>query len=79
MDRDQSGAGLAVLGAFLLGGIIGAGLALLTAPRSGRDTRGEIGRWANDTYGRAGEKLGEIGERVKSRVRHKLEEVEEKI
>ncbi len=79
MDRDQGGTGLAILGAFALGSIIGAAIALLTAPRSGRESRGEIGRWATDTYGRAGEKLGQIGERVKSRVRQKLEEVEEQI
>lgn len=32
------------LSGFLAGGIAGAGAALLLAPRSGRDTRGRVGR-----------------------------------
>lgn len=33
-----------IAGAFLLGGLIGAGLALLYAPRSGKETRRDISR-----------------------------------
>jgi gas vesicle protein len=36
----------AVAGAFLLGGLIGAGIALLYAPKSGRETRKDISRAA---------------------------------
>ncbi len=43
----------AVAGAFLLGGLIGAGIALLYAPKSGKDTRRYIRRKAED----AGEQI----------------------
>jgi gas vesicle protein len=36
----------AVAGAFLLGGLIGAGIALLYAPKSGRETRRDISKAA---------------------------------
>lgn len=36
----------AVAGAFLLGGLIGAGIALLYAPKSGRETRKDISKAA---------------------------------
>jgi len=35
-----------IAGAFLLGGLIGAGIALLYAPKSGRETRKEISKAA---------------------------------
>lgn len=36
----------AIAGAFLLGGLIGAGIALLYAPKSGRETRKDISKAA---------------------------------
>ncbi|MEK7307738.1 MAG: YtxH domain-containing protein, partial [Nitrospirota bacterium] len=34
-----------ILGAFLIGGIVGAGLALIFAPQSGKKTRKDISRF----------------------------------
>jgi len=55
-----------VAGAFLLGGLIGAGLALLYAPRSGRETRGDISRTArrikNDAVGLVDDTIQSVDE-----------------
>ncbi|MDR0350592.1 MAG: YtxH domain-containing protein, partial [Coriobacteriales bacterium] len=40
------------LGSFLLGGAIGAGVALLFAPRSGEETRALIAEKADECWGR---------------------------
>lgn len=79
MDDDRGSSGLAILGAFILGGLVGAGIALLTAPKSGHDTREQMGRWASEKYGKAGEKLGELGEKVREKVREKLTRTEEEV
>jgi gas vesicle protein len=47
--------GGSVLGAFLLGGLVGAVLGLLFAPRSGKETREMIAERAEDYWGEAGE------------------------
>lgn len=45
LDRDDSGT---ILISFLVGGIVGAGLALLLAPQSGKKTRRQIIDLAED-------------------------------
>jgi len=59
--------------AFLVGGAIGAGLALLFAPASGNETRRKIkegfedaGDWAKDRYQDARYKVAEGSDKVKS-------------
>ena len=47
MKEEGYGSG-AVLMSFLLGGIVGAGLALLLAPQSGEETRKKIREFADD-------------------------------
>lgn len=47
--------GGSVFGAFLLGGLVGAVLGLLFAPRSGKETREMIADRAEDYWGQAGE------------------------
>jgi gas vesicle protein len=65
----------AVAGAFLLGGLIGAGIALLYAPKSGRETRKDISKAAKkikrdsvelveDTIQSVDEFVGEVKERA---------------
>jgi gas vesicle protein len=47
--------GGSVFGAFLLGGLLGAVLGLLFAPRSGKETRDMLTDRANEYWGQAGE------------------------
>ncbi len=42
---DHNHNGGAILGAFLLGGLVGAAVALLTAPKPGKETREDVYRW----------------------------------
>ncbi|MGO9612186.1 MAG: YtxH domain-containing protein [Dissulfurispiraceae bacterium] len=53
-----------VLLSFLLGGLVGAGLALLLAPQSGPDTRRKIREFAGDTAERTSEYLDEAKEKA---------------
>lgn len=79
MSKDTD-SGLAVLGAFIFGGLVGAAVALLTAPKTGKETREDLFRWtdgaaqrtretmqhlATDTGGRVRTFASETGERVK--------------
>ncbi len=50
---DDTNKGVKIIGAFLLGGMVGAGLALLLAPQSGKRTREDIGRIATKAKRRA--------------------------
>jgi gas vesicle protein len=56
--------GGSVFGAFLIGGLIGAVLGLLFAPRSGKETRDMLGEKANDYWGEAGEMYSQGMEKV---------------
>lgn len=42
-----------VTGALLFGGLLGAGVALMSAPRSGRESRRKIGDFAEEMKGKA--------------------------
>lgn len=48
MFHDDETNGAAVTISFLIGGIVGAGVALLFAPQSGKKTRGKIADLAED-------------------------------
>lgn len=65
MRHDEEGysAGSVVI-SFLLGGLVGAGVALLLAPKSGRETRQKIIEMADDVR----EKAEDYVEQVKGRV-----------
>jgi gas vesicle protein len=56
------------VGAFLLGALIGAGAALLFAPRAGRDTRSELRAGVDRLRDRAQETVREIQSSVAERV-----------
>ena len=62
-DRNCSGAG-GVLLAFLAGGLIGAGLALLYAPVTGREARERIGGLAGDLKKKTDEWAGDVKQKV---------------
>ena len=61
---DEKGCGGSCVVAFLLGGVIGAGLALLYAPVSGREAREKIGDLAGDLKKRAEGLSGDVKSKV---------------
>lgn len=78
--------GGSVLGSFLLGGLIGAVLGLLFAPRSGAETREMISERANEYWGEANEmyvtgkeKVTEVVATTKDTAVEKGEELRAKI
>jgi gas vesicle protein len=62
-DRCCSGSGGVML-AFLAGGLVGAGLALLYAPVSGREARERIGGLAGDLRKKTDEWTGDVKQKV---------------
>ena len=50
---------IATLGAFTLGAVVGAGVALLYAPRSGREMREELGARFGDVRDRVNERFAQ--------------------
>ena len=78
--RDEEcgyGAGSIFL-SFLLGGVVGAGLALLLAPQSGRETRQKIKQFTDDVKGKAVDYADEVKEKVTGSVERGKEFFEEK-
>jgi gas vesicle protein len=78
--------GGSVFGAFLLGGMIGAVLGLLFAPRPGVETREMLSDRANEYWGQAGEmyatgvdKVSEVVDSSKVTATEKSEQLREKI
>jgi len=78
--------GGSILGSFLLGGLIGAVLGLLFAPRSGAESREIIAEKANEYWGEAGEmyttgkeKVGEVVTTTKDVAAEKSEALRVKI
>ena len=55
-----------VLVSFLLGGLVGAGLALLFAPKSGSDTRQMIKEFAGDVRDKAQHYVEDVKDKVSS-------------
>ncbi|HOW54160.1 MAG TPA: YtxH domain-containing protein [Syntrophorhabdaceae bacterium] len=69
MGQQDSGfsAGTVLL-SFFIGGIIGAGVALLTAPKTGQETRKIIRDFAEDAKDKAEEYIGQVKETAGSYV-----------
>ncbi|OPX98792.1 MAG: YtxH-like protein [Syntrophorhabdus sp. PtaB.Bin047] len=69
MGQQDSGfsAGTVLL-SFFLGGIIGAGVALLTAPKTGEETRKMIREFAEDAKDKAEEYVGQVKEKASTLV-----------
>ncbi|MFA5353336.1 MAG: YtxH domain-containing protein [Thermodesulfovibrionales bacterium] len=67
--RNEEGFGAgSVLLSFLLGGMVGAGVALLMAPQSGQETRRRIREFTDDARDRASDYVSQTKERVSSTV-----------
>lgn len=68
MEYDNDTQLLNFVSGLLLGAAVGAGIALLTAPRSGRHTRRKIRRAADDVRVGAEDRWDELADEVKARV-----------
>ena len=64
MFHKEDDNGAVVLMSFLIGGIVGAGLALLFAPYSGRKMRGRIADMADDVRDYAGDYAKKLKDKV---------------
>ena len=62
MSDDQGHSDLALAFAFLAGALLGAGVALLLAPKSGEETRAQMSEWAR----RAQEKAREVADKMRA-------------
>lgn len=78
MSEDRGFSAGNVILAFVLGGIVGAGIALLTAPQSGKETREKIKEFADDTRKKANEYAGQVKDKVTHAVESGKHYVEEK-
>jgi len=66
MDSNRTGYGFAALAlAFVIGGLIGAGLGFLFAPRTGRETREKIKERGGEHVENSGMRLRPFGRRLK--------------
>lgn len=63
MQKNEN-TGLIALFSFLAGGLVGAGLAFLLAPQSGKKTRKQIAEFAEDVKDQAAEYAGRLKEKV---------------
>jgi gas vesicle protein len=67
-----------ILLAFILGGLVGAGITLLMAPHSGRETRDKIKDIADEIKDKASDYAGKVKEKVTSTVEHGKEFIGDK-
>lgn len=70
MDDDRSTNASSVILSFMLGGLTGAALAILFAPRSGKETREMLGEKLRETA----DKGREVKERLQSRGKEMLDD-----
>jgi gas vesicle protein len=76
MAQDDNGVSAStVLVSFLAGAALGAGLALLYAPKSGREVRDQIGDLADDAV----DKIKEYAKEAQDKIKATLEEGKETI
>ncbi|MDX1646774.1 MAG: YtxH domain-containing protein [Longimicrobiales bacterium] len=68
MNSDQEREAVSFVSGLVLGAIIGAGVAMLTAPQPGRKTRKRIRKQARRIQGSASDRLDELAGDIKERV-----------
>jgi len=66
--KDEGYSSGSMLVSFLLGGIVGAGLALLLAPQSGEETRKKIRNFADDVKDRTTDYVEKTKDKISSYV-----------
>ena len=64
MDREDRSLGMIAIFSFLVGGAVGAGLALLLAPQTGKKTRRQIREIAEDLSEQASGYAGMVKKKV---------------
>ena len=74
IERSEPG-----IGTFILGAAIGAGLALLFAPRTGEETRRELQRRANKLGGQAQDFVADVSDSVTQTISSAREKVEDRL
>jgi gas vesicle protein len=79
MGNEESGHSTgSIILAFFIGGLVGAGVALLLAPQSGKETKQKIKELADDAKEKAAKYAEEVKSKVTSTVEKGKELVEEK-
>ncbi len=78
MNEERGFSAKSVFISFLLGGIVGAGLALLLAPQSGKETRAKIKETAEDVKEKAESYIKEAKQKISSTLDKAKETLEEK-
>ncbi len=68
MDSDQERQAVSFVSGLVLGAMIGAGVALLTTPQSGRRTRRRITRGARRMRGSATHRFDDLASELKGKV-----------
>ncbi len=74
-EEKRFGAGSVVL-SFFIGGLIGAGIALLVAPKSGVETRKQIKEFAEEAKDKAETYIGKVKEKASAAVEKGKEFIE---
>ena len=77
-DEESGFSSGSVLLSFLLGGMVGAGLALLLAPQSGPETRKKIKEFSDDMKEKAAGYMDQAKERVNATVEKSKDYIDEK-
>ena len=79
MGNEESGHSTgSIILAFFIGGLVGAGVALLLAPQSGKETKQKIKELADDAKEKAAKYAEEVKSKVTSAVGKSKELIEEK-
>lgn len=68
MSSDREREAVSFVSGLVLGAIIGAGVAMLTAPQPGRKTRKRIRRTARKLQGSASDRFDELAGEIKGKV-----------
>jgi gas vesicle protein len=64
MDRCDSNLGMVAIFSFLIGGAVGAGLALILAPQTGKKTRRQIREIAEDLSDQAADYADQVKKKI---------------
>jgi gas vesicle protein len=78
MANDEGNSASTIFLSFLAGAAVGAGLALLYAPKTGRELREKIGELTDDAVGKIKTYASEAQDKIKSTIEDSKEVIKEK-